>query len=92
MSGSISNAGCAAIAPGPTCQTSAPWFGSGRLRAGYAFDRVLLYGTGGLALGDNRTSSGGAVQSSPEIGWTAGVGLEVAVTGNWTGKIEYLFE
>lgn len=91
ISGSISNAGCAAIAPGPTCQTSAPWFGLGRLRAGYAFDRVLLYGTGGLALGDNRASSGGAVQSSLEIGWTAGIGLEVAVTGNWTGKIEYLY-
>ena len=91
ISGSISNAGCAAIAPRPTCQTSAPWFGLGRLRAGYAFDRLLLYGTGGLALGDNRASSGGAVQSSLEIGWTAGIGLEVAVTGNWTGKIEYLY-
>jgi outer membrane immunogenic protein len=92
ISGSTSNAGCTAIGPGPTCQTSGPVFGSGRLRAGYTFlDRFLLYGTVGVAAGDNRASSGGAVSSTLDFGWTGGAGLEVAVMGNWTAKLEYLY-
>jgi opacity protein-like surface antigen len=30
------------------------------------------------------------VSVSTRAGWTAGVGAEVALAGNWTGKIEYL--
>jgi opacity protein-like surface antigen len=44
-----------------------------------------------LAVGENRSSSGGAVENSFELGWTAGVGLEVALAGNWIGKVEYLY-
>jgi hypothetical protein len=37
INGGTSSAGCAAIGPGPTCQTSGPVLGTGRLRAGYTF-------------------------------------------------------
>ncbi len=30
------------------------WFGTVRGRAGFAFDRALIYGTGGFAYGDVR--------------------------------------
>jgi outer membrane immunogenic protein len=53
-----------------------------RGRVGYAFDRALLYGTGGLAMGD---------YSTLRLGWTAGGGIEYAIGGNWTVRAEYLF-
>ena len=34
------------------------WFGTARLRAGYAVDRALFYVTGGLAFTDNRNNNG----------------------------------
>jgi len=55
------------------------WFGTVRARAGFAFDRALIYATGGFAFnGDNG-------------GWTLGGGLEYAFTNNLTAKIEGLY-
>jgi outer membrane immunogenic protein len=63
--------------------------GSLRARAGYAFDRSLLYVTGGL--GFQRASF--ATTAGPEpytrTGWTIGAGWEYAITQNVTAKIEY---
>lgn len=83
------------------------WFGTVRGRIGYAWDRVMVYATGGLAYGEvkldgTRTVSGtdfgtpfsiakGIGHSQVNTGWTAGVGAEVALGGNWTGKFEYLY-
>ncbi len=55
------------------------WFGTVRARAGVAFDRALVYATGGFAFADDRA------------GWTLGGGLEYAFTNNLTGKIEGLY-
>ncbi|MCF2522218.1 outer membrane protein [Bradyrhizobium sp. G127] len=70
---------------------SNPWFGTVRGRLGYAFNNVLLYGTGGLAFGTLKTEMGGFSESHTSAGWTAGVGAEYAINQNWSAKIEYLY-
>ena len=70
---------------------SNPWFGTVRGRVGYAFNNVLIYGTGGLAFGELRADTFGLSESHTTAGWTAGVGAEVGLAQNWTAKIEYLY-
>jgi outer membrane immunogenic protein len=87
----------AAVATTCTFQTSNDWLGTVRGRVGYAWDRVLVYGTAGGAFGDikanltNTTSALAASTSNTEFGWTAGGGVEVGITENFTAKVEYLF-
>ena len=50
------------------------FFGTVRGRVGYAFDRVLFYGTGGFAYGD-----GGTGRDDFRTGYTAGGGIEYAM-------------
>jgi outer membrane immunogenic protein len=74
------------------CSTSDTWLSTVRGRAGYAFGNVLPYVTGGLAVGDIRAATPGfAGASNTSAGWTAGAGLEVGLTGNWSAKAEYLY-
>ena len=70
---------------------SNPWFGTVRGRAGYAFNNILFYGTGGLAFGGLRGETFGLSESHSTIGWTLGAGTEFGVAQNWTAKIEYLY-
>jgi outer membrane immunogenic protein len=73
------------------CQTASTWLGTARGRIGYAWNRVLFYGTGGAAYGNIDATAFGATNSSTEVGWTAGAGIEGAIADNWTAKIEYLY-
>jgi outer membrane immunogenic protein len=74
------------------CNTASNWIGTFRGRVGYAFDRVMLYGTAGGAVTDIQASSGLLPwASSTELGWTVGAGVEAAITDNLTAKVEYLF-
>jgi outer membrane immunogenic protein len=74
------------------CQTHNDWLGTGRGRIGYAFGRILPYVTGGLAVGNLTASVPGiGAATDTRTGWTAGGGIEVALTGNWTAKAEYLY-
>jgi outer membrane immunogenic protein len=82
-------------------------FGSLRLRLGYAFDNILIYGTGGGAWANTRATStitavpagtlpGLAIPASSNfstsaIGYTAGGGIEYGVLRNVTIKAEYLW-
>jgi len=70
---------------------SNPWFGTVRGRAGYAFNNILFYGTGGLAFGSLRAETFGLTETHTSAGWTAGVGAEFGLAQNWTAKIEYLY-
>ena len=70
---------------------SNPWFGTVRGRVGYAFSNVLVYGTLGLAVGGGRVELGGASESRTHTGWTAGAGMEVALTNAWSARVEYLY-
>jgi outer membrane immunogenic protein len=69
--------------------------GSIRGRLGYAWDRVLLYATGGVAFGGfgGGISSpfGFASQNTTRVGWTVGGGLEYAITNNWSLRAEYRY-
>ncbi|WP_336799442.1 outer membrane protein [Kaistia sp. MMO-174] len=78
--------------------TEVEWFGTVRGRIGYAMDNVLLYGTGGFAYGDVKSSISGNIignidesTSDTEYGWTIGAGLEYGITQNITFKTEYLY-
>jgi outer membrane immunogenic protein len=92
ISGTTSSGGCFGV----TCKTSNDWLSTFRARLGVAFDRVLLYGTAGGAAGDVKAAVtfpgiGTGSTSSTEFGWSAGAGLEYAVTENVTIRGEYLF-
>jgi len=76
------------------CTTKNTWLATARGRVGYAFDRWMPYLTGGAAFGRVEASSANpaAVGASHTMGgWTVGAGVEVAVLGNWTAKVEYLY-
>lgn len=68
-----------------------PWFGTARGRLGYAFSNVLVYGTGGLAFGSVRGETFGLSETHSGIGWTVGLGAEMALNKNWSAKAEYLY-
>jgi outer membrane immunogenic protein len=65
--------------------------GTTRARAGLAFDRFLVYGTAGVAYADVKGSYNGGSKDNWRVGWTAGGGLEYAVTKNVSIKGEYLY-
>ena len=84
------------LAVGP-CETDVNWFGTVRGRIGYAFNTLLIYGTGGLAYGkvesglkDHEIPSQSEHVSDINLGWTAGGGVEYAFAPNWSAKFEYL--
>jgi len=88
----ITSPNIGATAAGLSCKTESNWLGTIRGRAGYAWDRVLVYATAGGAGGNVRTAlSGLPLQNHAEFGWTAGGGIEVALADNWTAQLEYLF-
>jgi outer membrane immunogenic protein len=85
--------------------SSTSFLGTVRGRAGIAFDRFLVYGTGGVAFGGGGwpNSAVATVAGIPaffttngsnnnmRVGYAAGAGVEYAFTNNWSVKVEYLF-
>jgi len=76
------------------------WFGTVRGRVGLAFDRVLVYATGGLAYGQTSyaqtmTDTFGFVAAGSDkharTGWVVGGGVEWAFAPNWSVKGEYQY-
>lgn len=73
------------------------YFATARARAGYAFDRLLVYGTGGVAHGKvefdrNYRVGAGEVRDSASAnrtGWIYGAGAEFALTDNLSLRGEY---
>jgi outer membrane immunogenic protein len=71
---------------------SNPWFGTLRARGGYAMNNILLYATLGMAYGGGEFDpGGGGTETQTHVGWTAGAGIEVGLTQNWSAKFEYLY-
>lgn len=77
--------------------TELDWQGSFRGRAGFAFDKALFYGTGGLAFANishtytNLVTGVAETTSGIRTGWTAGAGVEVALTRNILARAEYRY-
>jgi outer membrane immunogenic protein len=82
------------------------WLGTARARLGFlATPTLLLYGTGGLAYGEVKSSvnisqshavsdtfgSTAASFSETRAGWTAGAGAEWLFAPHWSAKVEYLY-
>ncbi|KQP41338.1 porin [Methylobacterium sp. Leaf104] len=66
----------------PNGLSNLDYFGTVRGRLGYAFDRTLVYGTGGFAYGGGGGSSFGLPNSTSDTfrtGWAAGGGIEYAL-------------
>ena len=82
-------------------RTRMEYFGTVRGRIGYAWDRTLVYATGGLAYADIENSAtffgpAGQLQFAgrnrrTEAGYTVGAGIEHAFSSNWSVKAEYLY-
>ncbi|MGP0092778.1 MAG: outer membrane protein [Xanthobacteraceae bacterium] len=76
-------------------------FGTARARVGFAADRWLWYVTGGFAwqdvgFSDAFTTTTGVLTgisngSTTRAGYSVGGGIETALWGNWTGRVEYLY-
>jgi len=79
------------------------YIGTVRGRVGYAWDRLLVYATGGFAYGQVSSSisaaagigpigaSFAASQNSMRAGWSIGGGFEYALNGYFSVKTEYLY-
>ncbi len=74
------------------------YVGTLRGRIGYAHGIWMPYLTGGFAWGHNHVNINEDPANSSNIisrvgdnqtGWTAGAGVEFAVSGNWSAKVEY---
>jgi outer membrane immunogenic protein len=70
---------------------SMDWVGTMRGRIGYAFDRFVVFGTGGFAWTNAEFDGPGGDDSNFHGGWTVGAGLEAALTGNISAKVDYLY-
>ena len=76
------------------------WFATARGRVGLVTGSTMSYVTGGYAYGNVRTTAtetsalgvvGAATIERGQSGYVLGSGVEAALGGNWTGKIEYLY-
>lgn len=72
----------------PNDSVSNTWDGSVRGRVGYAADRFLVYGTGGVLFGNVKGSNNITTESTTKVGWTVGAGVEAALTDNVVGRVE----
>jgi outer membrane immunogenic protein len=104
---SLSNTAIAVFPDGSNVSASstANIQGSIRGRIGIAWDRALIYGTGGVAFGGFETNvrfngtdfatgapffASGSI-SSTRTGWTVGGGIDYAITNNWSIFGEYRY-
>lgn len=100
--GNNANNGNGVLVPvlGQTIQVTSnnPWITTLAARFGWAYDRVLFYGKGGLGwVGNNgftvtNLTTGNSItgsNSNTATGWLVGAGIEWAFANNWTVKFEY---
>lgn len=77
-----------------SCQREVNWLATVVGRAGLAYDRVLVYGLAGVAWAEVDTTAAvlGFIPfsgSETHVGWTAGFGVEWALSNRVSARIEY---
>jgi outer membrane immunogenic protein len=90
--------------PGGVGASSTSFLGTVRGRGGIAFDRFLVYGTGGVAFGNSNLPNSAVATvggvpgfftttngNNTRVGYAVGAGVEYAFAPNWSIKAEYLF-
>jgi outer membrane immunogenic protein len=92
------------FAPGILSRTltaDTKWVGTATSTVGIAHDRWLIYGKAGVAwaktdytdnwaiVGFPLFTGAGSTNSSSQVGWTVGTGVEWAIWNNWSIKAEY---
>lgn len=65
--------------------------GSVRARLGYAFDKTLVYATGGWQISRGYIDVGDGKDTKTFNGWTIGAGVDHAFTDNIFGRVEYRY-
>jgi outer membrane immunogenic protein len=91
------NGGFHDVLLGGAGDTRVAWQGSFRGRLGFAIDKTLFYGTGGLGLADishtykNLSALTTEETSGLRTGWTAGAGVEMAFTEHLLVRAEYRY-
>jgi outer membrane immunogenic protein len=85
----------------PFFKAKVDWLASFRGRMGLAIEDTLVYFTGGLALGELKSSAGVTFQcpdecfsnalSKTQVGWVAGAGVEHKLSQNWSVFGEFLY-
>lgn len=71
------------------------WYATAVARLGYASGKALFYGFGGVAWGTVETTlsvplfNASVSGESDHVGWTAGVGVEYAMTDRFSVRVEY---
>ncbi len=99
--GSSKSAAVSAISPYRLeASTEVDWAATLRGRLGIAFDRSLVYVTGGIALGEfnfdqsivqlNFPYVETGSSSSTKVGWALGAGFEHALDDHWSLRLQYL--
>jgi outer membrane immunogenic protein len=93
--GEFSNLDANNSAGGDTASLDLDAIASARARFGVAADRLLVYATGGLALGiaDYDISNGVADEGFGDtpVGFTVGAGLQYAFTDRMSARVEYRY-
>ncbi len=85
-------------AQGTTVTDQIDYIATLRGRFGYAFDRWMIYGTGGFAWSQARFGETPGVSSDEDkilltrTGWALGLGAELAIAPGWTARAEYLYD
>jgi outer membrane immunogenic protein len=85
-----------AVASTDILETRIFWTSSITGRLGWAFDRLLIYGKGGVGFDYDRDTvtlpnNAASIGSVYRTAWTVGGGVEYAVTEHWTARVEYDF-
>ena len=88
------NTACASgiVGVAANCRAKVDALGTFAGRLGFALDRVLFYGKGGIAFANDKyeiNSIAAYRANETRWGWMAGAGIEYSFTDNWSAKIEY---
>ena len=86
--------GSALLAPGSSVGSDVKWFGSVNGEAGFALDRWLVYGVGGVAFAGIETSQTGAAsfaKTRTGTGWTIGAGVDYSLNNNVVVGAQYRY-